>query len=791
MLTPSLPRILPVIAIFLAMNLLTPVAPAARLAEASILDREFLLLYFTDGEVEFLDDASGPTAYGGHSHEPRLNWVTPHGEPLDVAAATSRKSWRLSSAEDERYGPDGLPPEDCHRKSKINGHAQLEWDAAADDWHNAYTHKHFIYLRLPHPLREGAAYTLTIAPETNTDRTEVELTFDSRHSRSEAIRVNLVGYLPQASLKAADLYHWMGDGGARDYSGFEGSRVYLFEPSTGESHPVGTVRLHQPSGADVSGHNFTQSPVWTADFGSFDRPGTYRLVIEGVGCSPDFEIREDVYRDPFRVSTLGFFYMRIGADGMHLTPVPRRPLWIPGMDPEDCRVLITDMHPWRPEWPGGGDRWDQPRFFAQFVLPGEPENPNAYGGHSDALDWDRHLGHISIIYDMLLPYLLTGGALDDDDIGILESGNGIPDIIDEARDEVDFFLRLRHEGGYSQGLSNPDTRTNILYQAGNTPLAAWANAVNAAILAEAFRVSGHDELMDEYIEHSLEAFHYADALEDPWLERRQNIGEGFISGRDLKATAAAFLYNLTGEERWETVFVENCVITTPETPVLRYISGNPGDSHNQLYAAVAYLTSPRAINHPVLRDRLRAAILNDARAQETRHAETRPSRRTTDDATGWFQTVQNVHRTIAAHAFARDAADRDAFLNALLLEADWGLGRNPLNIIQMTTATTPLERHRSVVNIYTSGRNDGTPGLHPGHTPYLNLGPWGTHRVMGNPLKLHEESHPYPDDYRAWPMAELYYSTRFVYAHSEFTPQQTMRGKAALYGYLYGLARMD
>jgi len=43
----------------------------------------------------------------------------------------------------------------------------------------------------------------------------------------------------------------------------------------------------------------------------------------------------------------------------------------------------------------------------------------------------------------------------------------------------------------------------------------------------------------------------------------------------------------------------------------------------------------------------------------------------------------------------------------------------------MTTATTSLACKRSIENCYTSGRDDGTPGLHPGHTPYLNAESWG------------------------------------------------------------------
>jgi hypothetical protein len=52
-----------------------------------------------------------------------------------------------------------------------------------------------------------------------------------------------------------------------------------------------------------------------------------------------------------------------------------------------------------------------------------------------------------------------------------------------------------------------------------------------------------------------------------------------------------------------------------------------------------------------------------------------------------------------------------------------------------------------------------------------------------------DKCYPAFGDYQStgWPKAEAYFNTRYVWAHSEFTPQQTMRGKAALYGYLYGL----
>jgi hypothetical protein len=134
-----------------------------------------------------------------------------------------------------------------------------------------------------------------------------------------------------------------------------------------------------------------------------------------------------------------------------------------------------------------------------------------------------------------------------------------------------------------------------------------------------------------------------------------------------------------------------------------------------------------------------------------------------------------------------DPDDKELFRKALCLEADWGLGRNPLNMIQMTTAFTPLQSKRSVTEVYTSGRDDGYAGVHPGHTPYMNLNDWSPGMVMGRPSALYENSYP-ANVTSTWPIGEAYFPSRWVWAHNEFTPRQTMRGKMALYGYLNGLA---
>jgi hypothetical protein len=740
-------------------------AEAAKVVSVGTLDKDYVVVQISDGDV---------------AHEAPGEKVTRYTPELSTTAAVATSSWTIKSSQDASYGTAGKNPTACSRKKKLSGHAQLAW--VSSDYGYEYTYQHWIYLRLPTSLQQGMAYTLEIAAATNVDVTSQTFTFDVASSRSEAVHVNLVGYAPEAPHKAADLYYWMGDGGARDYKAFVGNKVSLYDVAAKQSTEVGQVALWKSSGSDVGGYNLTRSSVWTVDFSSFTTPGTYRLVVDGVGCSQDFQIAPGIYSDPFKVSVRGFFYMRLGQDNAaNLSPPPRKPTYIPGKDPADTKVYITTMQPTDAQWSSfsPSDVWDHPDDWSKFRKTGNPTNDNGWGGHADAADKDRHLGHISIVYDMLLPYILSKGAIGDDDAGIAESGNGIPDILDEARYEVDFWLRVRDGKDFGYGITNPNSKDEF-FQAGSNAMAAWASAANAAMLADAFRIAGNAALADQYKASAIEAYGVAGASADPMLDKTMDAGGATFRGRDLKMTAAAYLYNVTGDQTYEAVVQSESACTTATAEILN-------TKMNQLWATAGYLMTPQAIHFQSLWDNMKASVISQAKKVETSKMDARPSRRSTNENDGYFRTVQNVHHSLVAHAVTTDATDKALFRKALALEADWGLGRNPANLIEMGTSTTPLEAKRGVKYMYTAGVDDGVPGTTPGQTPYCNLEDWDTSMTMGSPSKLYKDS--YPADFKnTWPIGEGCFETPWVWAHSEFTPQQTMRGKTALYGYLYSLS---
>ena len=742
--------------------LTTTPSTATKVLGLKVIDSQYLMVHFRDGEVHYRDNGTGPSAYLGHSFAEGDDTLLVFGERLK-AEAQQAALWQISSPDDKSFV--STQPLNVWRKSKpMNTDHTLTSEL-----------DHWLFLQLPQPMKQGCTYQVNIPQGIGADKDQLSVCFDVWNAQSEAIHVNIIGYSPAEPVHAADLYQWLGDGGQRDYRHWEGRKVYIYNVKTKKKQNVGTVKFWKSSAdaAQEAGKKaLIGTDVWNIDFKA-TTPGRYRLVVEDVGCSMDFDIASDVYFQPFRYSVRGYYYMRLGEpkDPDHVWPVPRQPQFIPETDPKGLTVYKTDLTPWDKEWRDlHTDVWDEPHFkpvfasiFWQHRLPGNPVNTEVRGGHSDAFDWDRHLAHVSNIYDMLLPYILSGGRLSEDNLGIRESGNGIPDIIDEARNEVDFFLSIRDGEAYSQGVTNPSADWSVMFQAGCTTMAAWANAANCAIIGEAFRLQGNDSLRQYYTDEAIKAFFFASRQENQQLDDRQDIGSMQLRGRDFRQMAAAYLYNLTGDEQWEKIFAEEAYEL----------------SIANTWIAAAYLTCPQPRHFADRYQQILASVDKLAESYNIVNMTQRPSRRSANDRR--WQVSQNLQLVMLAHYIAKNKARKKELEHVMYTEASWAMGRNPGNIVEMTGLG---ERH--ITDCYTTGRNDGAPESHPGQTPFNGTETWSPGHNGGDARVILK--YCYPDwNEGGWPRQESYFNQRYFWVNGEFTPRETMRGKMALLGYLYAI----
>ena len=313
-----------------------------------------------------------------------------------------------------------------------------------------------------------------------------------------------------------------------------------------------------------------------------------------------------------------------------------------------------------------------------------------------------------------------------------------------------------------------------MFQAGCTTMAAWANSANCAILAESFRISGHQDLCQYYTDEAIKAFEFAGRQEDQQLDDTQDIGSARMRGRDFRQMSAAFLYNLTGDTKWEDIMADESVVQNASTPI--FVKGK--NAYYQIWAVAAYLTCPRERHYPELYANMKASVNWHADENNVNHMLTRPSRRTANDPR--WQVSENLHLVMLAHYLADNLVRRTQLEQAMYMEASWGLGRNPSNTVEMTGLG---ERH--IVDCYTTGRNDGVPGSHPGQTPFNGTETWSPGNGGDARIILQR---CYPDWYTGgWPHQESFFNIRYMWVNAEFTPRETMRGKMALMGYLYGI----
>jgi hypothetical protein len=626
---------------------------------------------------------------------------------------------------------------------------------------------HWIYLELPSVMQRGKTYTLTVAADTQSDQLNATLTFDEFTLESPAIKTSNIGYEARAPHKCADVYLWMGDGGERDFGRLAGAAWHVYDVENKQKAHSGRLAFRTANAIEPKfGLDFTGADIWECDFSSFSKSGRYRLVVEGIGCSPVFVIEHNLFEEAFKTAMQGMFYQRMGcadkpAGGF---PYARRPLYKQGVEPEAFKVKISSRNMVT------GRNPDDMRWYGEASTDEIVEA--TWGGWCDAYDNDQRPVNFVCVFDILLTYYLNPAVFRDGQLYIPETDNGVPDIIDEALWEIDWWLRMRDaKGGYLTGLCNITPPKTMNFAGAPCGWQGWCVAAGCAMAADCFRLSGNAALQKEYANAAIEAYDWAQRQSDRMLD----TDVSGLRGRDLKMTAAAFLYNLTGKTAFEDVIKAESEITGPRSKIK--------GAGEQQYASIAYILTPQKANHPELQANMKAAMIHQARVDYVDGMADSPTRaaRWAVRWDGMAQTSNEMSLVAIAHRLSEDEAEKQYFEKGMYAEAEWTLGRNPLGLVHMTHLG-----QRCLTQTFAPGRRDGFPGVTPGWTPYMCRDGWmnsdDIHRCQWY------TNRNYPADKQLWPHGEHFWNSRYCVPNSESTPQQNFRQKIVLYGYLYALA---
>lgn len=266
------------------------------------------------------------------------------------------------------------------------------------------------------------------------------------------IKVNQVGFLPAAQKLAVVA----GDGAAR---------FTVVEAATGK--PAYEGRLGSAANWDASGER-----VRVADFSALRTPGRYRIRAEGLPDSAPFSVQPDVYRDLSIAAVRNYTLNRAGiALSPSVAGAYARPLAHP-----DTRVLV---HP-------SAASAQRP---AGFVI----SSPK---GWYDAGDYNKYVVNSGITtYTLLAAYEHHPAWFDKLALNLPESGNGLPDILNEALWNLEWMASMQDpdDGGVYHKLTNKAFDAMVMPHQANTPRyvvqkSTAATLDFAAVMAMASRV---------------------------------------------------------------------------------------------------------------------------------------------------------------------------------------------------------------------------------------------------------------------------------------------------------------
>jgi hypothetical protein len=429
-----------------------------------------------------------------------------------------------------------------------------------------------LYLQLASPVADGQAVEVK-NPDAQLWTASETFTVTADPLRySPGIHVNQEGYVP-AFPKKAMIGYYLGDMGempitAAAFSLIDvNSNAVVFQGSLTQRKDVG----YQTTPLPYQG-------VYVADFGSFTTPGEYQIQIAGMGVSLPFLINDGIAMGFARTYALGLFGQRSGsAAALPFTRFTHAadhtaPAQIPAND-SDPQFSFT---------------WNTIAGYAGTLNSNNPsqvaptlksEASSLYpfvntgtvdvsGGHWDAGDYSKYTENSAeLVHYLVFSVDSIAGVASMDNLGIPESGDGIPDVLQEAKWEADFLSKMQDADGGFYFLVYPKNReyeSNSLPENGDSqvvwPKTTSVTAASVAALAEA----GSSPAMKKYYPQA--AAQYLQKAQLGWQFLINAIAKYGKAGAYQKVTfysddwthddelawAAAALFVATGDTQYQT-----------------------------------------------------------------------------------------------------------------------------------------------------------------------------------------------------------------------------------------------
>lgn len=402
---------------------------------------------------------------------------------------------------------------------------------------------------------------------------------------SKYIAVDQFGYLPESEKIAFIRDPQTGYDAAESF--IPGNIYALVNTSNGQQVFTATPLVWNSGAEDAS----SGDKVWWFDFTSYKTEGEYYVLdVQNNVKSYTFNIQANVYKNVLIQAFKSFYYQRFGFAKQ--TPYAG----IGWVDGASHMGNLQDTH--CREWGKASDASTE---------------RDVHGGWYDAGDENKYTswtaGYIIAMFTMYEENKFAWT----DDFQIPESGNGIPDILDEAKFGLDHLLRLQFANGSCiavvgcESASPPSSATGQSLWGGPSTAATLSCAAAYAYGAKIFRAMGNTTYANTLQTAAINAWNWADANQSVLFYNNDSSHgtSGLAAGQQetddygrfcKKMNAAAHLFEITNDVKYKTYFESNYL----NINMMQWWYAFPYQAENQ--DILLYYTSIPSVSSTVVSD---------------------------------------------------------------------------------------------------------------------------------------------------------------------------------------------
>jgi hypothetical protein len=309
-------------------------------------------------------------------------------------------------------------------------------------------------------------------------------------------------------------------------------------------------------------HNRSGDRGWWFDFSSVTTPGSYYVHDPANNqSSAVFNISDYPYGEVLKATGRAFFYNRCNAP---------KPATYAGSNWDDATNFLNPLQ-------DANCRYIHDKNNVSL-------EKNLSGGWFDAGDYNKYVSFTyTTLHDLLTSYQECP-VIFNDDWNIPESGNGVPDLLDEIRWELHWLIKMTNPNGsvhlkmgsrnYSENISSPPSANT--HQRFYGPTCTSASATVASVFAQASIVFGDFPQFSAFADTLLDIAELTYLYTLPHFtnntfETNCDNGE-IVSGdadksaqeqKDMMISAAVYLFEKTGINTYNTFVINNYTKAQP------------------------------------------------------------------------------------------------------------------------------------------------------------------------------------------------------------------------------------